>query len=255
MALPVTTGAANDEEDLIYGSEAAGYSQIPVDHLSDSSESSDSLSDDLAFYTISSQNLDAGMDHSSGGSPFSYNGESVAHGRSTGNGAFRNGGGSISTKYSAASHHNGPHSNVQEQMPNSSVLHNIRNGGRDLRVDHMQNHATDNGEHVVHFEGMEIHVYGQLAGLQLSAPPHHAHNSYGAEDNVDDIDETERQHEEDTAMRRVKEEEHAHRSAPLPPERCEAIKTAMESISLGGYRPEWADSIPEEQWLNRLRRK
>ncbi|MCO5557091.1 hypothetical protein L7F22_010647 [Adiantum nelumboides] len=249
MALPVTTGAANGEDDLIYGSEAAGYSQIPADHLSDTSESSDGLSDDLTFHTISSQNLDAGMDHSSGGSPCSYNGDSVGHGHSTENGA------SISTKYSAASHNNGSHSNVPEQVPIGSVLHNISNGGRDLHVDHMQNHATDNGEHVVHFEGMEIHVYGQLAGLQLSASPHFANNSYEEEDNVDDIDETDRQHEEDSAMHRAKEEEHAHRSAPLPPERCEAIRNAMQSISLGGYRPEWADTISEEQWLNRLKRK
>lgn len=119
--------------------------------------------------------------------------------------------------------------------------------------------ATGNGGHVVHINGLEIHVYGQVAGMQLSETAAHGQhnlNLMGIHDdgNVDD-DERQRQHEEDTALVRAIEAEDARRSAPLPPDRCQAIKNAMQSISLGGFRPEWADRVPEEQWVNRLKRK
>ncbi|KAI5081135.1 hypothetical protein GOP47_0004318 [Adiantum capillus-veneris] len=259
MALPVSTDADSDE-DLIRGSADAGYFQLPADHLSDSSESSEGPLDGLYTFNApdavtASQTLATGTTLNSGsfcahngGSPFVQNGGSVAHSYGTGS----NGGGLDNGSHN----HDSRIIAGQEEMQNGGVLH--RNLRHDLHNNPMQNHLANpnnGGRHVVHFDGTEIHVYGQLAGLQLFANTHHTNPSYEEEDDVDDIVETERQHEEDIAVLRAKEEELACRSAPLPLERCEAIRIAMQSISLGGYRPEWADKIPEERWLHRLRER
>jgi hypothetical protein len=46
-----------------------------------------------------------------------------------------------------------------------------------------------------------------------------------------------------------------HWAAPLPAARCEIIKNAMQHISLGGFRPDWANHIPEDQWVSCLKNR
>lgn len=122
----------------------------------------------------------------------------------------------------------------------------------------MENEGFAIISNVVHIDGMEIHVYGSLAGLHLSSHTHNNLDNGDDEENMDvadDVDESERQRLEDATFHRAKVADEARRLAPLPPDRCQAIKKAMQTISLGGFQPEWADKVPEEQWIDRLRRK
>eukprot|EP00250_Pteridium_aquilinum_P034918 c8319_g1_i1 orf=164-859(-) len=222
MALPVSS-AADREDEPIHGFDTTGYVQLPVEHLSDLSESSVSsngFSDDLIYdthevFTTSQQAENLGATH---------NGSAIA--------SINSGGPSQNERHVAQI----------DGMENQATAH-------------ISDALSSNGGHVIQIDGMEIHVYGQLAGLQVSSHSHHSHDDEENVDEKDDVDEIERQCQEDAASRRAKEADEARRLAPLPPDRCQAIKNAMQSISLSGFRPEWADRVPEEQWVSRLRRK
>ncbi|KAL6200420.1 hypothetical protein ACLB2K_030201 [Fragaria x ananassa] len=54
----------------------------------------------------------------------------------------------------------------------------------------------------------------------------------------------------DSAIR----EDESRRNAPLTPENATRVMEAMRGISFAGVAPDWADRIPEENWMDRLRR-
>jgi hypothetical protein len=76
--------------------------------------------------------------------------------------------------------------------------------------------------------------------------------------NVDDADGAgDRENQEDEGGRAGEEaaNETLRWAAPLPAARCEIIKNAMQNISLGGFRPDWANHIPEDQWVSCLKNR
>ncbi|GAB2284735.1 hypothetical protein Dimus_019189 [Dionaea muscipula] len=83
-----------------------------------------------------------------------------------------------------------------------------------------------------------------------------------AERQVALIEEAERQEEEEerrraaseSAMRRAFQEDESRRNAPLTPENATRVIQAMRGISFGGSAPEWAHSLPEDRWIDQLRR-
>ncbi|KAH7279369.1 hypothetical protein KP509_37G016600 [Ceratopteris richardii] len=246
MALPLSTLTdGEEEEDAIHRYDAAGYAQLPVDHLSDSSSESnyvpadDLIQDTPAFRTVSSSL----QENSESDANLNQDGihECYANG-------IRN-----QEVYSTVTFHDDDDLQTSRQtVARDRRLHN-ENGGNNEHVDY-KNESTSYTSHTVQIDGMEVHIYGELVGLQtldLSKD----NRDFDTVDDMEDVDEYERQCEEDAAMLEAKQAEEARRAAPLSPNRCEAIKNAMQRISLGGYRPDWADKVPEKQWLDMLRKK
>ncbi|XP_004294767.1 PREDICTED: uncharacterized protein LOC101307766 [Fragaria vesca subsp. vesca] len=58
----------------------------------------------------------------------------------------------------------------------------------------------------------------------------------------------------DSAIRSAIREDESRRNAPLTPENATRVMEAMRGISFAGVAPDWADRIPEENWMDRLRR-
>ncbi|XP_058227027.1 uncharacterized protein LOC131335600 [Rhododendron vialii] len=48
-------------------------------------------------------------------------------------------------------------------------------------------------------------------------------------------------------------EDESRRNAPLPPEAAARVVEAMRGVSFSGLAPDWADRVPEDQWINQLR--
>ncbi|XP_050367487.1 uncharacterized protein LOC126785865 [Argentina anserina] len=74
-------------------------------------------------------------------------------------------------------------------------------------------------------------------------------------DGVNDSGNEEEEGEEigegsDSAIR----EDESRRNAPLTPENATRVMEAMRGISFAGVAPDWAERIPEENWIDRLRR-
>ncbi|KAE8729081.1 hypothetical protein F3Y22_tig00004004pilonHSYRG00113 [Hibiscus syriacus] len=70
----------------------------------------------------------------------------------------------------------------------------------------------------------------------------------------DEEEEEERRSEaSDTAIRRVFSEEESRRNAPLTPENAMRVREAMRGVSFAGLTPDWANQIPEDQWIDQLR--
>lgn len=238
MALPLSNAAENEDE-LAHEFDTAGYAQLPADHLSDSSESNGAAVDpshDTFAMSVTSRAEQSATTHNA------HIHDSTPHGN----------GSRVHSGLEAHAAYHGE--DVAAHISHVAYATGLENEGASIHSDEL----CGNDGHVVYFDGMEIHVYGQLAGLQLSS---YSNSNVGNNDDdeglgVEDIvDESERQLAEDAAFQRAKEADDARRSAPLPPDRCQTIKTAMQSISLGGFRPKWADRVPEDQWINRLRKK
>ncbi|XP_059626426.1 uncharacterized protein LOC132269295 [Cornus florida] len=76
-----------------------------------------------------------------------------------------------------------------------------------------------------------------------------------SEDEESEEEEEERIGEaSDSAMLRAIREDENRRNAPLTAENATRVMEAMRGISFGGLAPDWADQVPENQWINRLRR-
>ncbi|XAR60781.1 hypothetical protein NMG60_11034284 [Bertholletia excelsa] len=68
-------------------------------------------------------------------------------------------------------------------------------------------------------------------------------------------DEEERMREaSDSAIVRAFREDESRRNAPLTPETATRVMEAMRGISFGGLAPDWAGQVPEDQWIDQLRR-
>lgn len=60
--------------------------------------------------------------------------------------------------------------------------------------------------------------------------------------------------ESDVAIRRAFREDEDRRNAPLAPENAVRVREAMRGVSFPGWAPEWAHHIPEDRWIDQLRR-
>lgn len=58
----------------------------------------------------------------------------------------------------------------------------------------------------------------------------------------------------DTAIRRAFREDESRRNAPLTAENAMRVREAMRGVSFAGLAPDWAHQVPEDQWIDRLRR-
>ena len=58
----------------------------------------------------------------------------------------------------------------------------------------------------------------------------------------------------DTAIRRAFREDEGRRNAPLTPEIAMRVREAMRGVSFAGLTPDWANQVPEDRWIDQLRR-
>ncbi|GFZ01558.1 hypothetical protein Acr_15g0001670 [Actinidia rufa] len=58
----------------------------------------------------------------------------------------------------------------------------------------------------------------------------------------------------DSAIRRAFREDERRRNAPLEPETATRVMEVMRGVSFSGLAPDWADRVPEDQWIDQLRR-
>ncbi|XP_078435698.1 uncharacterized protein LOC144706575 [Wolffia australiana] len=67
-------------------------------------------------------------------------------------------------------------------------------------------------------------------------------------------DDAEEEREREANAARAFREDESRRIAPLGQENAARIMDAMNGVSFPGIPPDWADQLPEEQWLEYLRR-
>ncbi|KAK3015675.1 hypothetical protein RJ639_007512, partial [Escallonia herrerae] len=90
-------------------------------------------------------------------------------------------------------------------------------------------------------------------------PNGHAENGISALD-LSDGDGEEEEEEfrtreaADTAVLRAFSADESRRNAPLAPENAARVMEAMRGISFGGVAPDWAERVPEDRWLDQVRR-
>lgn len=119
------------------------------------------------------------------------------------------------------------------------------------------NPQTGSSSTTVVYNGMEIHVFGNVGGfadLQVGNSSVNENDSDGPEKDEEAEEEERRREEAEIAIREANMADLERRRAPLNPERRAAIINAMRGITLEGFRPDWADTVPENQWVDILRR-
>lgn len=86
-----------------------------------------------------------------------------------------------------------------------------------------------------------------MSSLQLNDDVEGRHYS-------DDEEESETVQGPDSEITRAFREDESRRNAPLTPENATRVMEAMRGISFAGVAPDWADRVPEDHWIDRLRR-
>ncbi|XP_022861923.1 uncharacterized protein LOC111382244 [Olea europaea var. sylvestris] len=82
-------------------------------------------------------------------------------------------------------------------------------------------------------------------------------NGFSSLDLSDEDEEEERSREtseSERAIERAFREDERRRQAPLTSENASRVMEAMRGVSFGGFTPDWAGRIPEDRWIDQLRR-
>ncbi|KAI9195781.1 hypothetical protein LWI28_017961 [Acer negundo] len=102
-------------------------------------------------------------------------------------------------------------------------------------------HNLPNGHHVVEEadDGMSsMHINDDVS-----------EEKSGGSSSEDEVEE----HDESAVARAFREDEN-RRNAPLTPENATRVMDAMRGVSFGGSAPDWINMIPEDRWIDHLRR-
>ncbi|KAK6142046.1 hypothetical protein DH2020_013875 [Rehmannia glutinosa] len=70
----------------------------------------------------------------------------------------------------------------------------------------------------------------------------------------EDEEEEDMATESESAIERAFREDERRRKLPLPAENGIRVMEAMRRVSFGGSAPDWAGQVPDDQWIDRLRR-
>jgi len=81
-------------------------------------------------------------------------------------------------------------------------------------------------------------------------------NDEGVKSSDDEEEEEERSVEEvENEIQRALREEERRRIAPLTAENATRVMEAMRGISFVGEAPRWVSEVPEERWIDQIRRR
>ncbi|KAK9124619.1 hypothetical protein Sjap_014221 [Stephania japonica] len=98
-----------------------------------------------------------------------------------------------------------------------------------------------------------IESNGSSAGA-FQNPNNNGHGHHIEEEEVRGDDDSEEEIAVSEAISRAFSEDDRRRTAPLTPEAATRIRDAMRGVSFGGTPPDWAHSVPEDRWIDQLRR-
>ncbi|KAG9151173.1 hypothetical protein Leryth_002749 [Lithospermum erythrorhizon] len=76
------------------------------------------------------------------------------------------------------------------------------------------------------------------------------------ENGITSLDLNDEEDEEEERMREVEiafVEDERRRQAPLSVENATRVMEAMRDVSFGGSAPDWANQVPEDQWIDQIR--
>ncbi|KAL5077129.1 hypothetical protein RYX36_016113 [Vicia faba] len=113
--------------------------------------------------------------------------------------------------------------------------------------------VDDDGEHGVEFQqlpnGYSVHrAENGISMLDL--------NDGVEQKSSDEEEEEERSGEEfESEIRRALREDENRRTAPLTTENTARVMEAMRGISFVGEVPQWASQVPEDRWIDQIRRR
>lgn len=94
--------------------------------------------------------------------------------------------------------------------------------------------------------GYADRVGNEISSIDLS-DGEEKENNEGVE-----VDGEEEVASESEIVRAFREDE-SRRNAPLRPEAAARVMEAMRGVSFSGLTPDWANRVPEDQWINQLR--
>lgn len=106
------------------------------------------------------------------------------------------------------------------------------------------------------------HHFHQLPNGYCSHQAENGMSSLDLNDDVDQMSSEEDEEEEEERMREASEwairrafsEDENRRNAPLSAENATRVREAMRGVSFGGVVPDWAAQVPEDRWIDQLRR-
>lgn len=88
-----------------------------------------------------------------------------------------------------------------------------------------------------------------MSSLDLNENTEHSKSSSEGEE-----EEMPTREASDSEILRAFREDENRRNAPLTPENATRIREAMRGISFGGATPDWVGQVPEDGWIDQLRR-
>ncbi|XP_020578825.1 uncharacterized protein LOC110023654 [Phalaenopsis equestris] len=94
--------------------------------------------------------------------------------------------------------------------------------------------------------GFHLIVENSIAALDL--------NGYGRAVGSEEEEEETMAREREASILRAFRQDESRRTAPLPLESAARIVSVMREVSFPDYAPEWVNQVPEECWLDHLRR-
>lgn len=97
---------------------------------------------------------------------------------------------------------------------------------------------------------------GVLSALDLNDLPVDNAGGGAEEEAADEEaeEEEERVRQLEASISRAFSEDERRRSTPLTPDNAAMVVDAMRGVAFHGIPPEWANQVPEDQWVDRLRR-
>ncbi|KAI9118461.1 hypothetical protein K1719_010793 [Acacia pycnantha] len=127
-------------------------------------------------------------------------------------------------------------------QPISNVGDDEDRGGSDVNSDE---------EHSYHFHELPNGYcsYGTENGMSSLVLNDDAEQRSGEDEEEERMREASEQ-----AIRRAFREDENRRSAPLSAENATRVREAMRGVSFGGIVPDWAAHVPEDRWVDHLRR-
>ncbi|XP_028768920.1 uncharacterized protein LOC114747717 isoform X2 [Neltuma alba] len=129
-------------------------------------------------------------------------------------------------------------------QPISNVGEDEGRGGSDVNSDE---------EHSYHFHQLPNGYcsYGTENGMSSLV----LNDDVGVEQMNGEDEEEERMREaSERAIRMAFREDENRRNAPLSVENATRVREAMRGVSFGGIVPDWAAHVPEDRWIDQLRR-
>ncbi|XP_054818404.1 uncharacterized protein LOC129317970 [Prosopis cineraria] len=130
----------------------------------------------------------------------------------------------------------------EDYQPISNVPDDEDRGGSDV---------NSNEEHSYHFHQLPNGYcsYGTVNGMSSLVL-----NDVVEQMSGEDEEEERMREASERAIRRAFREDENRRNQPLSAENATRVREAMRGVSFGGIVPDWAAHVPEDRWIDQLRR-